>query len=114
VSADVIGMIISLFAFAVAMLGGVGWMISRQTRQMDYRFDQVDRRFEQVDRRFEQVDHRFEQVDHRFERLETRMDRLENRMDRMESETSRIGADLVGVKVAIARWEGPEKHLQRL
>lgn len=42
------------------------------------------------------------------------MDRLETRMDRMESETSRIGADLVGVKVAIARWEGPEKHLQRL
>ena len=27
-SADVIGMIISLFAFGVAMLGGVGWMIS--------------------------------------------------------------------------------------
>jgi hypothetical protein len=35
-------------------------------------------------------------------------------MDRMESETSRIGADLVGVKVAIARWEGPETRRQRL
>lgn len=32
----------------------------------------------------------------------------------MESETSRIGADLVGVKVAIARWEGPETRRQRL
>ncbi len=85
-SADVIGMIISLFAFGVAMLGGVGWMISHQTRQIDRRFDGLDARFAQVD---------------------TRMDRIEVRMERVENE-------LVDVKIAIARLEGPAKRLQSI
>ncbi|MDT0156310.1 hypothetical protein Q9R19_01595 [Microbacterium sp. ARD32] len=85
-SADVIGMIISLFAFGVAMLGGVGWMISHQTRQIDRRFDAVD----------------------------VRMDRFETRMDRFETRMERVETELVDVKIAIARFEGPAKRLQQL
>ena len=92
-SAGVIGMIISLFAFGVAMLGGVGWMISHQTRQIDRRFDGLDARFAQVD---------------------TRMDRIETRMDRIEVRMERVENELVDVKIAIARLEGPAKRLQSI
>jgi len=93
VSPDVIGMIISLFAFAVAMLGGVAWLLGNQTKRVDAGFDQVDARFDQVDARFDRVD--------------TRIDGLDARLNRVENE-------LVEVKIAIARIEGPERRLQRL
>jgi uncharacterized protein YdcH (DUF465 family) len=93
VSPDVIGMVIALFAFAVAVLGGVGGMIAHQSRGLDARFDQVDARLE---------------------RLDTRIDRVEGRMDRVESQLDHLAGEIVEVKIAVARIEGPQRRLQRL
>jgi len=112
VSPDVIGMIIALFSFTVAVLGGVGAMLARQSKGLDARFDQVDARFEQVDARFVQVDARFERLETRMDRLDGRMDRLEDRMDRLDGRMEHLSDELVGVKVAVARIEGPPRRLQ--
>ena len=118
VSADVMGMIISLFAFAVTVLGGVGWMIGHQTKRMDRRFDDVETRFsaqfDAVDTRFDAVDARFNGVDARLDRVDARLDRVENRLDKVETGLSSLKDELVDVKIAIARFEGPEKRLQRI
>lgn len=82
-SADVIGMIIALFAFALSVLGGVAGMLARQTKLIDAKLDAFAAA-----------------VDRRFERLEDRVARVE--------------AELVEVKVAIARIEGPRPRLQQL
>ncbi|PRB10347.1 hypothetical protein CQ047_07690 [Microbacterium sp. MYb72] len=100
VSPDVIGMVIALFAFAVAVLGGVGGMIAHQSRGLDARFDQVGARFDQVDARID--------------RLDTRIDRVEGRMDRVESQLDHLAGEIVEVKIAVARLEGPQRRLQRL
>lgn len=100
VSPDVIGMVIALFAFAVAVLGGVGGIIAHQSRGLDARFDQVDVRFDQVDARID--------------RLDTRIDRVEGRMDRVESQLDHLAGEIVEVKIAVARLEGPQRRLQRL
>ena len=93
VSADVIGMIIALFAFAVSVLGGVGGMLAHQTKRMDARFDKVDERFDKVDARFEKVEAEIADV---------------------RREVAGVKDELVEVKVAIARLEGPRPHLQRI
>ena len=93
VSADVIGMIIALFAFAVSVLGGVGGMLAHQTKRMDARFDKVDERFEKVDARFEKVEAEIADI---------------------RREVAGVKDELVEVKVAIARLEGPRPHLQRI
>ena len=85
-SADVIGMIIALFAFAVSVLGGVGGMLVHQAKRMDARFDKVDERFEKVEAEIADV----------------------------RREVAGVKDELVEVKVAIARLEGPRPHLQRI
>jgi uncharacterized membrane protein len=86
VSPDVIGMIIALFAFTVTVIGGVAGVLARFTKGLEMRFEKIDSRFDRVDDCF---------------------DRLDQRIHRVEDE-------LVEVKVAIARLEGPRPHLQRL
>jgi archaellum component FlaC len=86
VSADVIGMIIALFAFMVAVLGGVRGMLATQTKKLDERFDRIDARFERVEGEIADVRHQI----------------------------TGVKDELVEVKVAIARLEGPRPHLQRL
>lgn len=92
-SPDVIGMIIALFAFTLTVLGGVAGLLSKQTRELDARFAQVDARFDRMDARFDRMDDRLDRMDDRFERIE---------------------GELVEVKIAIARIEGPRRHLQQL
>ncbi|MGM7667932.1 hypothetical protein [Microbacterium sp. A93] len=46
-------------------------------------------------------------LDVRFDRIDTRFDRIDARLDRHESE-------LVDVKIAVARLEGPQRRLQQL
>jgi hypothetical protein len=90
VSLDTVQAFVALAAFfltfAVAILGGMKWMLARMEQRTDERFVQVDRRFEDVDRRFEQVDRRFEEVDSRI---------------------AEVAATLMDVKIAVARIEGP-------
>jgi hypothetical protein len=86
VSADVIGMIIALFAFTVSVLGGVGGMLAHQSKRLDARFDKVDATFEKVEAEIADV----------------------------RREIGGVKSELVEVKVAIARLEGPRPHLQRI
>lgn len=106
-SADTIGMIIALFAFMVSLGGGMGAMFAHLSKRLDARFDLVDARFDLVDTRFDHMDARMDRMDLRFDRMDGRMDRLEQGQVALEHE-------LVEVKVAIARWEGPPRRLQHL
>lgn len=89
-SPNVIGMIIALFAFTITVLGGVAGMLARQTKNLEGRFDQ----------RFALIDARFDRIDARFDQIDTRLDRHEG--------------ELVDVKIAVARLEGPQRRLQQL
>lgn len=100
-------MIIALFAFMVSLGGGVGAMFAHLSKRLDARFDLVDARFDQVDVRLDRMDARMDRMDLRFDRMDGRMDRLEQGQAALEHE-------LVEVKVAIARWEGPPRRLQHL
>jgi hypothetical protein len=75
-------------------------------------FDRIDARFEKVDGRFEKVDARFdkveESIDARFEKFEASADA---RFDKMFRELSAIRADIVDLKVDVARLEGPRPSL---
>ena len=106
-SPDVIGMIIALFAFTVAVLGGVGGMLAHQSKGLDARFDQVDARFDQVDARFDQIDARMD-------RFDARMDRFEVKLDRFETQLEHLSGEVVEIKISMARYEGPPRRLQRL
>lgn len=83
--------------FAVAILGGMKWMLARLEQRTDERFDRVDRRFDRLeastDERFAQVDRRFAEVDRRFAEVDRRI--------------AEVGATLTDVKIALARIEGP-------
>ncbi len=85
-SPDVIGMIIALFAFTLTVLGGVATMLAKQTKTLDARLDRID----------------------------TRLDRMDDRFDRMDDRFDRLEGEVVEVKIAIARIEGPRRHLQQL
>lgn len=125
VTPDALGMLIALFAFVVTVLGGVGGMLSHLMKRIDARFEHVDARFERVDARFDLVDARFDRIDARLDRMDARFDRMDERFDRMDSRfdraDERVGGGLTSVehelgevKIAVARLEGPRRHLQQL
>lgn len=84
---DIVQALIALAAFfltfAVAILCGMKWMLTRLERRTDERFDRVDRRFDRLE---SSTDERFADVDRRF---------------------AEVGATLMDVKIALARLEGP-------
>ncbi|EYT60711.1 hypothetical protein [Microbacterium sp. UCD-TDU] len=102
VSVEVITMLATAVTLLVAIISGFGWMINR----MDARFAEVVARF---DARFEAQDAklgaRFEAQDARFgARFEAQDAKFGARFDRIEQE-------IVEVKIAIARLEGPAPRL---
>ncbi|MBP5802264.1 response regulator [Microbacterium maritypicum] len=102
VSVEVITMLATAVTLLVAIISGFGWMINR----MDARFAEVVARF---DARFEAQDAklgaRFEAQDARFDaRFEAQDAKFGARFDRIEQE-------IVEVKIAIARLEGPAPRL---
>lgn len=46
--------------------------------------------------------------------LDARLDRIDTRLDRMDDRFDRLEGEVVEVKIAIARIEGPRRHLQQL
>ncbi|XRD70174.1 response regulator [Microbacterium esteraromaticum] len=86
-SVDSITILIGIASVLLAIAGGFGWMIHRMdgiARDLDARMDRMSAG-----------------LDARVERMS---DELGARMDRMSDE-------LVEVKIAIARVEGPPRHL---
>jgi len=118
VTPDALGMLIALFAFVVTVLGGVGGMLSHLMKRIDARFEHVDARFDLVDAKFDRMDTRLDRMDARFDRMDERFDRMDSRFDRADE---RVGGGLTAVehelgevKIAVARLEGPRRHLQQL
>ena len=124
VSPEMITMILTGIGTVATMVGVMLTVQRHFQAQVDKRFDLVDKRFEQVDKRFDLVDTRFEQVgirfdqiDLRFEHIERRFERadtqFESRFDRIQQRLDGVAEDVVEIKIAIARLEGPQPTLLR-
>ena len=98
VTPDVIGVIVAVFVAAVGFLSVVARMLRRQDARSDERFAReranTDQRFEQMQA---YMDRRFDRVDAQFAETNTRI--------------SRVESEVVEMKIAIARLEGPPRHL---
>lgn len=88
---DIPTLVTTAAGFVTVIVSLAGLIIHFERRTSD-RFDQVDKRFDQVEKRFDKIDERFEKVDERFDRIE---------------------ADVVELKVAVARIEGTPPTLLR-
>ena len=113
VSVEVITMLATAVTLLVAIISGFGWMINR----MDARFAEVvatfNARFETQDAKF---DSRFEaqdaKFDARFEAQDAKFDaRFEAQDAKLDARFDRIEQEIVEVKIAIARLEGPTPRL---
>ncbi len=95
--------------------------VNERFDKVDDRFDRSDDRFDKIDDRFDKIDGRFDKIDGRFDRSEVstneRFDRLEakfdGKFDLIRAEIQVMGADIVDLKVAVARLEGPQPTLIR-
>ncbi len=101
-SAEIVAIVISalgiVLTLGTTMLAGFAWCVRR--------IDAVD---EKLSARIEGLDHRLtariDELDHR---LTARIDELDHRL------TARIDTvidDTTALKIAVARWEGPVRHL---
>ncbi|CAH0224612.1 hypothetical protein SRABI76_02598 [Microbacterium oxydans] len=111
-SMEVITMIGSVVTIVIAMFGCFGWFAN----QMDTRIAQLevkmDARFAAVDERFVAVDARFVAFDARFDaRFDAQDEKLGARFDRVDDRLLAVEHAVTEVKVAIARLEGPPRHL---
>ena len=104
---DVIGTIVAVFGAVATTISGMYVLLRRMERRIDLKFEYVDQRFEKVDQRFDKVDQRFEKVDQRFEKVDEEF-RL------VREEIRAVAADVVDLKVAVARLEGPQPALLRV
>lgn len=77
-SPDVIGMIVALFAFVVTVLGGVGGMLSHQSKTLKERFDRIDERFDRMDGRFDRMDGDMVEIKVAIARLEGPLPKLQH------------------------------------
>ncbi len=75
--------IITMIASAVAIVAAIGGVFAWGMKRIDAKFEKVDARFDRVDARFERVEDRLSRVEH----------------------------ELTEVKIAVARLEGPPRHL---
>lgn len=86
-SVETITIVISAAGLALSLAASFAWLIRRADAQLDRFGTQLDARFTRLENRF---DERFAQFDARFAQVER---------------------ELVEVKIAVARIEGPPRHL---
>ena len=92
VTPDVIGVILAAFGAAATVLAGVAGLGARLMSRIDARFGRVDAQFDRVDAQFARVDAQF---------------------DKVAGEMAALRSELVEVKIAVARLEGPAPRLIR-
>lgn len=107
---EVITTIVAVFGAVATLFSGVYVLNHRLETRLDHRLDKVDDRFDRVDEQFVRVDDRFFTSDARFEKFEAKLD---GRFERIEEQLGVITADIVDLKVAVARLEGPRPTLLR-
>jgi len=113
-SVETIAIVISAAALLLTsfgmFLGGLAWIV----RRMDAQFERMNERIDDVELR---LGRRIDEVE---AKLSLRIDDLEaklsKRIDAVETKLSlridQVGAEVVDVKIAVARLEGPPRHLQ--
>lgn len=130
VSMEVIAMIGSVVTIIIAMFSCFGWFLNRMDARIaqldvkfDARIDELDPKFDAVDARFDALDAKFDsridrldaKFEARFAAVDTRFDaqdvKLGARFDRVDDRVSALEHEVSEVKVAIARLEGPPRHL---
>lgn len=115
VTPELITTIVSVFSAVALFLSGMFALLRRLEQRIDQRFDLVDKRFEQIDKLFEQIDKRFELTDRRAESLEMRINEkfaaVHEEIAALRSEVRTVAADVVDLKVAVARIEGSRPTL---
>lgn len=90
---DVIDTIVAVFGAVATTVSGMYVLLRRMERRIDLKFERVDQLFEKVEQRFEKVDEEFRLV---------------------RDEISTVAADVVDLKFAVARLEGPQPVLLRV
>ena len=97
-SVEMITTLVGIVSILLALAGGFGWMI--------HRIDGVERK---LGTRIDGVDNNLRsRIDGVERKLESRIDGVENNLG---SRIDKVADELVEVKVAIARIEGPPRHL---
>lgn len=100
-SPDVIGVIVAVFGAVATIFVGVYALLSRFETRIE---TQLDQRFARVDEKFDRVDGRFAQVDEQ-------MKNLSAEIGQVRDEVRAVAEDVVELKVAVARLEGPAPTL---
>ena len=123
-SAEILAIVVSavgiVLTLGTTMLAGFAWCVRRidaVDQRLGARIDELDHR---LGARIDELDHRLtariDELDHRLtaridaldQRLGARIDELDHRL------TARIDTvidDTTALKIAVARWEGPVRHL---
>lgn len=105
VSIEVLTTIGSFTGLLVAIVAGFGWTIRRSDAQLQQLGDRLDGRIDQLGDR---LDGRIDQLDGRIDRLE---ERLDARIDRLEERFDVLTHEVIEIKIAVARLEGPLPRL---
>lgn len=93
-SVELLATLISAFTLLLGFLGVIGWLATRVDRQLDALGNRLDARIDGVE-----------------SSLGARIDKLDARMDKLETRVDEVYREVVEVKIAVARIEGPPRHL---
>lgn len=97
-SVDTIAMLVGIASILLALAGGFGWMIHRMDSTSSSLESKLGARIDAVDARIETVERN----------LGARIDTVERNLG---ARIDKINDELVEVKIAVARFEGPPRHL---
>lgn len=108
-SVETLATVISSAGLLLALAGGFGWLILRSDAQVRHLSDKIDEETRRLDAKIEAKGDRLDA------KIEAQGDRLDAKIDeqtrRLDAKIDSWGREIVEVKVAIARLEGPLPHL---
>lgn len=112
-SVDTVAIVISAATLLLGFFGVFGWMMRRTDAQFEKFEEKLSARIDGVE---EKLGARIDGVE---EKLSARIDNLEEKLEaRIDGVEEKLGArisgverELVEVKIAVARIEGPPRHL---
>ena len=108
-SVDTITMLVGIASILLALAGGFGWMIHRMDTTSSSLESKLGARIDAVDARIDTVERNLgARIDSVERNLGARIDTAERNLG---ARTDKINEELVEVKIAVARFEGPPRHL---
>ncbi|GAB3630756.1 hypothetical protein GCM10027421_01090 [Microbacterium shaanxiense] len=101
-SVEMITTLVGVVSMLLALAGGFGWMIHRMDSRMDSCESRLGARIDDVETK---LGARIDAVE---EKLGARIDTVE---EKLGARIDKVASEQVELKVAIARIEGPPRHL---